>query len=133
MDYTHYWDNKKAFTAQQWERLCQASADIFDTAKKTGINLQFDDDIYQPPLIDATCIRFNGRGNTGHETFLLTRKTSKDNFCNTKYKPYDDAVVAVLIAAENIHGEGEGFSWHSDGTEETGLTYCARRLLRGVL
>ena len=56
-------------------------------------------------------IRFNGRGNEGHETFILFKQKPKSEswqrnskeyfyFCKTARKPYDVAVGLVLLRAE---------------------------------
>ena len=41
-------------------------------------------------------IRFNGKGEEGHETFMLTPDSQEFNFCKTAQKPYDIVVVAIL-------------------------------------
>jgi len=132
MGYTHYWKNEKAFTAQQWKRLCQDAKQIFAASEKHGVRLQFECDIDQSPVIDNDGIRFNGNEEQGYETFLLNRRPTDFDCCKTSYRPYDAAVVAVLIAAENIHGLS-GFSWSSDGQSDPTYTDGAYALLKGVL
>jgi hypothetical protein len=47
---------------------------------------------------DEEGVRFNGFGDDSHETFSVLPTDHGFNFCKTAYKPYDDVVVAVLIA-----------------------------------
>ena len=83
----------------------------------------------------------------GHETFVMTRKKRarykyehepedaevgpRFEFCKTAAKPYDVAVVAILIAASDIGGGTDSnypaMSWSSDG--ETADHDAGRRLL----
>jgi hypothetical protein len=69
-------------------------------------------------------IRFNGWGDNGHETFLITREMSdysiRDpesgesfDFCKTARKPYDVAVCLVLLSIAR-HAP-KSFSISSDG------------------
>jgi hypothetical protein len=69
----------------------------------------------QPPVIDSAVVRFNGKGENGHETFYLP-KTAHRACCTTGGiaqmdngdswgKPYDVAVCAVLISAKRHLGE----------------------------
>ena len=109
MGYTHYWKTEKAFSREQWTELSALAKKIFATTK---IPVQFGYDISNPPIIDNDGIRFNGVDNEGHETFLLDRRPASFVFCKTARKPYDQVVLAVLMAAASVN---PGFSWSSDG------------------
>jgi hypothetical protein len=72
------------------------------------IQREYDDESF--PLVNGEQIRFNGKGEDGHETFLLAREDKprewsekKDevfNFCKTAHKDYDVYVTAVLVLAK---------------------------------
>ena len=60
------------------------------------------------PIFTNDTVRFNGKGNEGHETFYIHKHFSSHYpqfddsgkayaFCKTAYKPYDVAVCACLI------------------------------------
>ena len=81
-----------------------------------------------PPLVTNQEVRFNGKGEDGHETFHFQRETriadyqedkkSAFSFCKTAQKPYDKYVVACLIIAKiifekniKISSDGEIKDW----------------------
>jgi len=111
MGYTHYWESKKRFTDPQWTKLLRITQAIF-AATKTPVQYETNDN--RQPEIDPEFIRFNGVENDGHETFVLSRGQIEFDCCKTAYKPYDEIVVAILIAAHDINKE---FSWSSDGDD----------------
>ena len=125
MGYTHYWRQSGSFSNAQWDTITDAAHKIIAHANKSGLPLVYDyDEPNKPPELSANCIRFNGLGDDGHETFYLSpgrrevqRYEGEDtgfNFCKTARKPYDVPVVALLIAARNI--APDVFTWSSDGT-----------------
>jgi hypothetical protein len=115
MGYTHYWDQHKTFTDGQWAKVCEAARLV---AEKHGDILCFEyDETDKSPQIDNDAIRFNGKGDDGHETFYLTREQPPKNawvereryddegafnFCKTSRKPYDAAVVLLLGAIRKL-------------------------------
>lgn len=112
MGYTHYW-RTTAFNAAQWEKLCNATKNVIMEAVRDGIYVDREcDDQDQPPLIRPTLIAFNGRGDSGYETFYFQKDNATFQFCKTACKPYDDVVVAVLILAHHFCPD---FTWESDG------------------
>jgi hypothetical protein len=65
------------------------------------------------PVVGATHIEFNGRGNNAHEPFVFPGNAGF-NFCKTQYKPYDAVVTACLIAAHD-HFPSSVLAIASDG------------------
>ena len=124
MGYTHYWSMSRDFTDKEWRDITVAARRIVNYAQSArGIALSKEYDINRIPVIGSTQIRFNGYGEEGHETSHLTRKVGEPpeyrigqpdfQFCKTARKPYDDAVVAILLFAR--HTAPDVISWSSDG------------------
>ena len=150
MGYTHYWRQQRDFTDTEWQELTRLTKLI--TAD--GVDVIFRDAITVPPSdefnINNEEIRFNGYGEEGHETFLITKKKRAKRqyeeqeaydrqgafeFCKTAHKPYDKYVTAVLCALYNIEvkewplGDGKIMSISSDGNTEDwteGLFHAVR-------
>ena len=125
MGYTHYWRQARDFTDVEWIELTRLAKLI--TNGSQGILAHYpatvgeddyyggiEDDVF---IIDDEEIRFNGIGEDGHETFLITKKKRAKadyeeqhaydkkgafNFCKTAHKPYDKYVVAVLCAVHRV-------------------------------
>ena len=115
MGYTHYWNaTGRIASKEEWDRLRGYVRDIIGTAQGEGIRVQASYDDSSPPRIDAGAITFNGAGSKGCEDFHLARAGSSA-FCKTRQHPYDDVVVATLIAAAHCL---PGFRWSSDGDRE---------------
>ncbi len=121
MGYTHYWSKTRKFTQPEWQQIKKAAQAIID---ETPVELVWEYDREEKPVeISATKIRFNGLGDDGHETFYFTRSVPAEpewrkgegdfQFTKTARKPYDDAVVACLIAFQQI--APDAMSWSSDG------------------
>ena len=111
MGYTNHW-YFETITPSQWAQLAERTRHIVSEAAEKGIVLTHEFDTETAPYIGKDFIRFNGLGYDGHETFYFERESSGFNFCKTNRKPYDAAVVAVLLAAERIV---PSFAWKSDG------------------
>ena len=100
-------------------------AELLDTNEAKQLLAYESDSISQLPHVGSQMVHFNGKGEDGHETFILERVTEiKDyqkaegaktafNFCKTARKPYDKYVVACLIIAKSIFGKDITIS--SDG------------------
>lgn len=121
MGYTHYWSKTRKFTQPEWTAIKKAAQAIID---ETPVELCWEFDREEKPVeISVTKIRFNGLGDDGHETFYFTRSVPPEpeyrkgegdfQFTKTARKPYDDAVVACLIAFQDI--APDAFTWSSDG------------------
>lgn len=126
MGYTHYWETAKKIDKKNWKVLMGAVNILFKGCEKT-IQKEYTDTSEAEVNIDR--IRFNGIGEDGHETFLLSREgrvsewareerknssTPCFGFCKTARKPYDEYVTAVLILAKLYLGDQIKLS--SDGT-----------------
>lgn len=123
MGYTHYFNQARAYTAEEWSHLSEAAQKIFKMCAKCTVPLRFESDSERPPLADGECIRFNGMLGNGHETFLLTPSptnpvTGGFRFCKTARKSYDIAVCLVLLASH--HFAPGVLEISSDGADEDG-------------
>jgi len=127
MGYTHYWKSEQEFTPKQWTKLCQVTKAIFDA---TDIPVQYEYDDNRSPEISPQHIRFNGVENDRHETFVLNCGLIEFDFCKTACKPYDEIVVAILIAAADINKE---FSWSSDGDGDPDAFTAGKTLYSNAL
>jgi len=136
MGYTHYWYKKPELKEAAWNRFAKDVVDIIGAVnRKVGSDIVWESDTPSKQVeINSEVIRFNGAGELGHETFYFERKISamdlqrhkkvhsnlqEDevfNFCKTAQKPYDLAVVAVLVAAK--HHFGSDIRVSSDGNED---------------
>ena len=142
MGYTHYWRQLRDFTDTEWQELMRLTKLITARSGRDIILSEFD--------INNEEIRFNGYGEEGHETFLITKKKRAKRqyeeqeaydrqgafeFCKTAHKPYDKYVTAVLCALYNIEvkewplGDGKNMSISADGNTEDwteGLFHAVR-------
>lgn len=130
MGYTHYWKLSTKPHPEHWASLCDATRKIVSHAIRHGVPVQFESDQERAPQIDDDAIRFNGVGEDGHETFMVCNSPSAFDFCKTARKPYDDVVVAVLMAAETLL---PGFEWSSDGDDEPDAFVEGEALLKSCL
>ena len=108
MGYTHYWDHPE-INENDWYKLLNVCTDLLPSVYPL-IRWESDSDLKAET--SQKCIRFNGIGDDGYETFVLTKKSCTFAFCKTAHKPYDFIVVAVLTAAKECI---KGFNWWSDG------------------
>lgn len=120
MGYTHYWRQHQPATPEQWDAICTD----FRRAGGAALNqndpfpIQFQDDNPVPPFISTEVIEFNGIGEDGHETMILERRGRPFEFCKTAQKPYDRAVIALLLIAYKhaplvweISSDGDASDW----------------------
>ncbi len=127
MGYTHYWDHVD-FTDKQWAKIQVKAIKILEAAKASGLVLVWEDDRPSwPAEVSIACIRFNGLDDDGHETFMLERMATDFTFCKTARKPYDAAVVAMLIMVAEV---SKRFSWSSDGSIEPEFKADGEALLK---
>lgn len=108
MGYTHYWDQKRNFTREEWETVAADLRAIITYAQhECGIALG--DGGGEPgtsPQISDDVVIFNGIGDDSHETLIINRVIPKAkykgdtnpswDFCKTARKPYDAVVTACL-------------------------------------
>ena len=115
MGYTHYWYQKRDFTNAEWARIVDCAKGVFAIVP-CPLAEEYDSP-EKPPVANALEIRFNGVGEEGHETFLLTlNKRARMSYedadkyntdgafesIKTNQKPYDEAVMAILCVAYDV-------------------------------
>ena len=116
MGYTHYWKLNRDIDDSEWEAITTIARTTVRIAQDDwGIALSEDLDFNRIPVINDKEIRFNGYGEEGHETFIITREPTSFLFCKTARKPYDAVVVAILQACAVYC---DAFEWRSDGNRE---------------
>ena len=113
MGYTHYWDTNSKITDEQWEKSCNFVNKAIKTtsAEIVGGHAEVGTD----PEVSVNRVVFNGVEDDGHETFHIPRNNGEWEFCKTARKPYDDLVIACLLAAMSIGVIG---GWSSDGEKD---------------
>jgi hypothetical protein len=113
MGYTHYWEG----TPNLDEPTIAHAKRIIAKVRKERIGIK-------GPLgtgnaqVNAKGIKFNGDAahSGAHESFWIEPGHVGFAFCKTERKPYDRAVVAILILLART-SDGK-FTWSSDGDEE---------------
>lgn len=129
MGYTHFWRPTKGIEPTTFARLSRQAAEVVSLILSETDNLELAFEYDEPerePVFTEELIRFNGVGDEGLETFVITPGGSDFEFCKTARKPYDTAVVAVLCLLHHhteieVSSDGEPEDW------ERGLEF-ARRL-----
>lgn len=129
MGYTHYHYTKPELDVKKWKQFTDGVKKIL--ALDTGNILAREyDDTGKKPEVTSKHVRFNGKNDEGHETFMLSRiskvadyqsdKSMAFNFCKTARKEYDKFVTACLIYAKLIFGDdviissdGEVVDWQA--------------------
>lgn len=127
MGYTHYWRQGRDYSKRQWDEICSdVQAILNDVQHVQGVVLarEYVEPGTSPEVSDKR-IFFNGAGDEGHATFVITKTRDKTlaswetkadighGFCKTARKPYDLAVTAILAYLEAR--DGEAFTASSDG------------------
>lgn len=112
MGFTHYWDTRNC-TEEDEQAYSQALPIIKDIVNRHATLICFEyDRPERKPLATRSQIRFNGKGEEGHET-LIFRLNGKWEFCKTARKPYDLAVCEVLLVLKaylpNMSLSSDGF------------------------
>lgn len=132
MGFTHYTTQNRHATATEWDRIIGGWAVIRETCERRGIALG---DAWGEgePEADENRIAFNGAGETGYESCVLTRRNSSWTFCKTDHQPYDLAVVALYALAHTV--APRAYTWDSDGDTIETAAGCelARLALAGEL
>lgn len=112
MGYTHYWNQKRAFTVDEWRDMSADLTEILSYVENMlGVPLaDGNGEAGTRPAFTADSILFNGIGDDAHETFIVNRKRVKtwsgaslgNDFCKTAEKPYDVAVTACLCYLSSV-------------------------------
>lgn len=112
MGYTQYWRKPNGLDREKFKLY---AADVAQLIKGADI-LQYESNKAEPPEVSIEMVHFNGIGDDGHETFLMSPEAEDFSFCKTARKPYDQYVTACLILAK-IHF-GDAIQVSSDGDYE---------------
>ncbi len=116
MGYTHYWRKVGPWPE---DKLKAAVADMQTIIKRCDIPLaNYAGESGTMPEMGELLISFNGVGTESYETFLFPPSTEDEKFafCKTGRRPYDQVVVACLLAAK--HHLGDAIRVSSDGRWE---------------
>jgi hypothetical protein len=113
MGYTHYF-RKETWTPADEKGFKDALPTVRDIVKRHRKLLQLEHNDAGDPVVDENEIRFNGIEENGHETFLLSNRQERFEFCKTAEKPYDVAACEVLLVMKkycpNLQVSSDGFS-----------------------
>ena len=112
MGYTHYWRTKNS-TDTSWKKFTSTCRKLYKNLPATTETaggfykndpIEIADGLGEnKPIFNNVMVYFNGKGELGHETFMIKRIPNQNSdFCKTARKPYDLLVVACLIAAYQI-------------------------------
>lgn len=102
MGYTHYFEVVgQAPTDKEWEEITSRIEREVFREHEEWLCEEFDLPD-SPPIANLENVFFNGRGNDGHETFVVSRDMQGFNFCKTAEKPYDTAVVESLKIIKQV-------------------------------
>jgi hypothetical protein len=115
MGYTHYWSVVDPIDDVTWKQVCKDTRRLIAASPEP---LAFESGApSEPPLVNKKTIRFNAKGDRGHETLLLTPERKRFDFCKTAPQPYDLVVCAVLAAARDrskaisVRSDGDSGDW----------------------
>lgn len=115
MGYTHYYDTDSVWTTDERKAMQDAANAII---RATSVPLAgWDGAPGTDPEVSAKRISLNGVegvNDDAHESFIIGFAHESWTFCKTAEKPYDEVVVAMLVAAAEIKPD---FSWSSDGED----------------
>ena len=99
----HFFKQKCECPRAQWAQITQAFQQLMTAALLTDpFPIQREKDDASPPEISENFIIFNGIGNNACETFVLERSGDGLQFCKTNHKPYDRAVMALLLLVNHF-------------------------------
>lgn len=100
MGYTHYFEQVKPATDEQWKVFIKDAKKIIKhIQEKLKISLISNDE--NNVIVNNERINLNGGNDLDHETFLLKKYNKGFNFCKTAQKPYDIAVCSLLLLAHH--------------------------------
>ena len=116
MGYTHYWEETKDISVEDWGKITKTLKRMIDI--KTAEGIDFCDgsgELFAMPEINDTYFSLNGADELAHESFYVQRTGSDAfEFCKTAMKPYDVIVVATLTIIDDL-----GYTTlSSDGDED---------------
>src|SRR5699024_6168701 len=106
MGYTHYWEMPDKSMDEK------VLDDIQKIVKEYEDIVQVEFNEGGKTIVDKDVVKFNGKGEMGHETFYLA-PAGQSGFCKTNGKPYDLAVCETLLVLKHYYGDE--FELSSDG------------------
>jgi hypothetical protein len=114
MGYTHYFQQTRPFTPDEWDNITAKVVALFHRCKQVAGPLG-----EGRPIVNNEKIHFNGVGDEAHKTCLITREHNTEfNFCKTNRKLYDRYVTATLLichhyakGALDISSDGSAGGW----------------------
>lgn len=127
MGFTHYFEKTEKLNQSTWNVAIEDVRKVLEVRKDLICREYDSPDV--PYECDSEHIRFNGKGDEGHETFLVKRDTSDYNwnFCKTARKPYNEVVEACLTILAHyfkddfkVSSDGEWNEWLEGAWEDTG-------------
>ena len=123
--YTHYWSTERCDDRDR-EGMQRAVPIIREIVKRHRRLLCYElDQIRKAPQVTPEMVRFNGRGDDGHETFLFDVNGGWA-FTKTSRKPYDLAVCECLLILNahlpNMTLDSDGFS-SSLASQKNGIRF----------
>ena len=114
MGYTHYW-TMRSLNDTEWALLSELTRALLARPDVAPLVCEEFDVPTKPPIVSENLIRFNGKGDAGHETLYLARPDDDWSFCKTARKPYDVAVVAFLCFLGHlgcaVSSDGDADDW----------------------
>jgi hypothetical protein len=94
LGFTHYYNNKRAFTNKEWSALTN---DVRKLLSSCGVPIAGPHGTEgTKPVFTNTHIMFNGVEEDAHETAYVNKEATEFAFCKTARKPYDPVVVAFF-------------------------------------
>ena len=123
MGYTHYYDQKRSFTDDEWSIIVKAWRLISKEAKIYVDDQSNLDSAHAKQKLNDPFFDINGKGDEAHENFVLFKNlehpndlrnpVNGSNFVKTNRKKYDRYVVALLILISSV--APDAFQVRSDG------------------
>jgi hypothetical protein len=131
MGYTHYmrtdnWDRQDEMGFEKGAKIVRKILKKYDNL----VQREYDED--KKPLCTKKSIQFNGIGDDGHETFVLSNAKAQTDFdfnptfsfCKTARKPYDIVTCEVLLVMNafcpHLAISSDGFSGYLETKEIDG-------------
>lgn len=120
MGYTHYFAAKQSINDEAWSNICSYSKKVLKEEKNKGIAFETNHNLSTKMVNEKLgYINFNGFGDGSYETFHINKESDgKFNFTKTAHRPYDHAVMRVLLIIDHfapnaleISSDGDTDAW----------------------
>jgi len=110
--YTHYWKYTGVLPEEEFRSFVIDVEKLVKYPRVKDLICEEYDEPDAPPYVQAIgvemglgLVKFNGKGEQGHETFYFSQRQDGFAFCKTAYKPYDAVVTATLLVAKKHFGD----------------------------